>query len=171
MALKLRKFSENLDLSDFYCGVESIDKFIHSNFLRVISNFAGYYLWNEDTKEIVAFFVLDLDKVEVLNEDTADDIKLVYDYELVGMQQYHSTELMYLAVKKEYRNQGIGSLCIDEILRIAREAANVGVRFVTVDAYHTNGYSAIPFYEKNKFICVEYPNPNSDTLRMLRVIE
>ena len=76
---------------------------------------------------------------------------------------YPSMEIDYLAVRNDLRNRGYGSRIIDEI---SLRAKNKHFFFLTVDAYHTKEYSAIPFYEKQGFFALQDYSDKYDTLRM-----
>ena len=77
------------------------------------------------------------------------------------------SKIDYLAVQEEYRNQDIGSTIISQLAQLAKSQ---GRHFLTVDAFHDEGYSAIPFYEKNHFIAVEDYKKEQDTQRMFLFI-
>ena len=71
-----------------------------------------------------------------------------------GMQyatMYPTLEIDYLAVRKDLRKKGYGSLVIEELSKTAR---NRNCYFMTVSAYHSKDYSAIPFYEKQGFFAI-----------------
>lgn len=168
--LLLRKLSQDTDLSDFNCGLAVMDKFIHTELQKVLSaqqNYSGYYL--SIGTEIVALFVIDIETV-IIDEDTYDDMQLIYGIEQNSGTEYNSLEILYLAVKEEYRKQGIGSMCIDKIVSMAEQSSALGVQFITVDAYKSHAYTAIPFYHRHNFIDAEYNNPNKNTLRMIRPV-
>lgn len=169
--LSLFKLTSETDLGDFYCGLPIMDEFIHSRLQKVLSehqNYSGYYLRYKE--EIVALFVIDIESV-ILDDDMVDDIQLLCEVDSVAGKEYNSLEILYLAVKESYRKQGIGSVCIDTMLKMAHKASYVGVQFMTVDAYKSASYSAVEFYHRHHFIAAEYPNPNNNTLRMIRPLD
>lgn len=168
--LSLSRLTAETDLSEFRCGLAIMDNFIHNELLNVLSkhqNYSGYYLCTET--EIVALFVLSTEIVEI-DEDTADDMRVLCNVESIAGVKYNSLEILYLAIKEPYRNQGIGSLCIETILKMAKAASTIGIQFLTVDAYKSATYTAVPFYTRHQFIAAEYPNPNNNTLRMIRAV-
>lgn len=80
---------------------------------------------------------------------------------------YPTLEIDYLAVRKDLRGKGYGSEIMAELVK---KAKSKNCYFLTVDALHIKGYSAIPFYEKNGFFALQEYSDESDTLRMaLRV--
>lgn len=170
--LSLKPLDLDTDLSDFYCGLDVMDRFIHNDLLCVLNqyNYAGYCLCLQD--EIVAIFVIDTEKIEIIDKDTCEDINMFFDNALpipqAPISTYPTLEILYLAVKEQYRKHEIGTTCINEILHIAKSISKIGIQLITVDAYNTPSYSAVHFYEKNHFIASEYINPNKDTLRMVR---
>lgn len=168
--LSLSRLTAETDLSDFRCGLSVMDNFIHNELLNVLTkhqNYLGYYLCNET--EVVALFVLSTEVIEI-DDDTADDMEVLCNIESVAGVKYNSLEILYLAIKESYRNQGIGSLCIDTILKMARAAFTIGIQFLSVDAYKSATYTTVPFYSRCGFIAAEYPNPNNNTLRMIRAV-
>lgn len=168
--LFLRRLSPEIDLADFNCGLEIMDNFIHNKLQDILSahqNYSGYYLCYEN--EIVALFVVDIETI-ILDEDDLYDIQLAFGEEQVAGIEYNTLEILYLAVKKSYRNKGIGTVCIDKIIGMAQQSSALGVKFITVDAYKSSNYTATPFYAKHHFINAEYINPNKDTIRMIRPV-
>ena len=87
------------------------------------------------------------------------------DSQIQSQTVYPSLEIDYLAVRKDVRESGIGSRIIEELSLRAR---GKNCFFLTVDAYHTKGYSAIPFYEKQGFFALQEYSDEYDTLRMAR---
>ena len=71
---------------------------------------------------------------------------------------------IYLAVSLACRNQNIGT---EIILAITDLAHSQHTPFITVDAYVTPHYSAVPFYEKCGFTHLENQDRGYDTIRML----
>ena len=74
-----------------------------------------------------------------------------------------------LAVNKNYQNLKIGSALIDFIANIARNQKVSGCIFLTVNALHTNSYSAVSFYEKNHFAKLT-PVPQFDVWPMYKTL-
>ncbi len=175
MQLFRETFTDASILSDFTCGLPVMDNFIHHNLQAYLDAYtcSAYYLYNEN-HTIVAFFVIRHDTLAIFDEDTHDDHQIVYGTELtslINVNQYPSVEIEYLAVAKDFQHQGIGSLCIEQIIDIADEInQHLKVELITVDAFKSDVYSAIPFYEKCSFSALEYLDPNKDTLRMYRPI-
>ena len=85
------------------------------------------------------------------------------DLELRSCLSFPTLEIDYLAVRKDFRNKGIGHQVMLELMRLATEG---DVFFLTVDAYHDTSYSAIPFYEKQGFFALQEYSVDSNTLRM-----
>lgn len=175
MQLFREQFTDASILSDFTCGLQVMDDFIHHNLQSYLDAYScsAYCLYSEEG-EIVAFFVIRHDTLAVFDDDAYDDHKIIYDSALpptIPVNEYPSVEIEYLAVAKDYQRQGIGSLCIEQIIDLADEVSQLlRVELITVDAFKSEAYSAIPFYEKCNFSALEYPDPNKDTLRMYRPI-
>lgn len=87
------------------------------------------------------------------------------DFEMHSGTMYPTLEIDYLAVRRDLRDKGIGT----EIIAHLSETAHVKkCYFLTVDAYHTKGYTAIPFYEKQGFFALQEYSEEYDTLRMAK---
>ena len=152
-----------------------MDTFIHHHLQSYLDKYpcSAYCLCNEEEK-IIAFFVIRYDTLVVFDEESSDDHKIIYDTELptaIPVNEYPSIEIEYLAVAKNFQRQGIGRICMQQIINLADEVCQrLKIEFITVDAFKSDGYSAIPFYEKCHFSALEYPDPTKDTLRMYRPI-
>lgn len=168
--LHFQKQDSHYILRDFYCGVAKMDMFI-SDGLEYILQEPKYhfYIVRDDNDVIVAMFVFSEGKVirgkdeyiEIVDDGTPHAI-----FEggcVIDRICYETLEIDYLAVQEEYRNNGIGTTIISELSKLAKQQ---GKHFLTVDAFHEDGYSAIPFYEKNQFIAVEDFKAEQDTQRM-----
>lgn len=105
-------------------------------------------------------------------EDSADilkdfecGIRAMDDFMMHSGTMYPTLEIDYLAVRSDLRDKGIGT----EIIAHLSETAHVKkCYFLTVDAYHTKGYTAIPFYEKQGFFALQEYSEEYDTLRMAK---
>ena len=97
---------------------------------------------------------------------------LTNDYKDIFFSKPHypALEITYLAVNEKYGRQGLGRIVVEVILEKAQNQDLAGCQFLTVEALHTKGYSAVGFYEKCGFSPCDYPNPNKDTLRMFRTL-
>ena len=175
MQLFRTSFNDASILSDFTCGLQKMDTFIHHHLQSYLDKYpcSAYCLCNEEEK-IIAFFVIRYDTLVVFDEESSDDHKIIYDTELptaIPVNEYPSIEIEYLAVAKNFQRQGIGRICMQQIINLADEVCQrLKIEFITVDAFKSDGYSAIPFYEKCHFSALEYPDPTKDTLRMYRPI-
>ena len=154
-------------LSDFYCGVASMDRFIHdrenglAKFIKL--RLSNLWLVLEDGKT-VAFFALSKDALVLNNEDrrnieskekntvalpNADDAEMFWDKE-----KYPAFEIDYLAVCKEMRDnpdEHLGTYIVEEICKMADADIFSATMFLTVEALDTNEYSAVEFYLKCGF--------------------
>ena len=167
-------------LVDFYSGIDEMDAFIHtrlSAFLRAYRNSRFYVLRNTDGI-VVAMFVISEGRL-VLDEDCKDDLRMKFpgieewseikDYWEAGF--FPSIEIDYLAVRKEYRKQHIGTDIISTIKSFKESTYSYyHPLFLSVNAYCTKEYSAVGFYEKCNFWAAEFVNPTVETLRMYRSI-
>lgn len=133
----------------------------------------NFYVVKDDDDVIVAMFVYSEGKV-IRGKDEYVEIvddgcphAVFEDGYIIDCICYDTLEIDYLAVNEKYRNQGIGSAIISQLAQLAK---GYGKHFLTVDAFHEEGYSAIPFYEKNNFIAVEDFKKDQDTQRMFLFI-
>ena len=154
-------------LSDFRCGVKSMDDFIHdqenglAKFIKL--HLSNLWLVLEEGKTI-AFFALSKDALVLNNEDrqniegreenssalpSSDDADKFWDKE-----KYPAFEIDYLAVCKDMRDnhdEHIGTFIIEEICRMADADIFSATLFLTVEALDTEEYSAVQFYQKCGF--------------------
>ena len=105
-----------------------------------------------------------------MDEDCKEDLRLKFpdienwpelkDYWEAGV--FPSIEIDYLAVRKEYRNQHIGTDIISIIESFKDDPFYNHPLFLSVDAYCTNEYSAIRFYERCRFWASEFRGQHLD---------
>lgn len=172
------KCVDTLDgLTDFYCGVPAMDKFIHEGQAQSVAHHYCQLYTASVEEQIIALFALSFDSVNLDADDKQEisegmsttgtpDIQFDYEDTFYSKLRYPALDIAYLAVKKEFRNKHIGEFLINIIKQRAKTQTFAGCQFLTVEAYKANGYSAVPFYEKCGFAPNEFPNPNKDTLRM-----
>lgn len=154
-------------LSDFRCGVPSMDNFIHdrenglAKFIKL--RLSNLWIVFEDGKA-VAFFALSKDALILDNEDrrnieskerntaalpTPDDADKFWDKE-----KYPSIEIDYFAVCEERRQQAndhLGTYLINVIAQRAVRDEFSATMFLTVEALDTKEYSAVQFYRNCDF--------------------
>ena len=164
-------------MKDFYCGVSKMDEFIHGNLEASLQNdYCKAYSVRNENKELVAFFALsfdslqlDLDDIEDLQNGWSDTSipQPTQDYFRTFWSKVHypALEISYLAVSKKYQKRHIGTQILEAIDEMAHQQQFAGCQFLTVGAYVSNEYSAVPFYSRNHFAKLS-PVPIHDTLRM-----
>ena len=176
--LHLRLEQDTSILSDFYSGIEAMDTFIHtrlSSFLRAYN--CRFYVLRDEQDIVVAMFVVGAGQL-FLDEDCKEDLHLkfpdieewpsVHDYWEAGI--FPSIEIHYLAVQEEYRNQHIGEDILALIESYKDDVFYNHPLFLSVDAYCTDEYSAVGFYEKCNFWASEFRGQHIDSLRMYRTL-
>ena len=179
--LTIRILDDVSQLDGFNCGIKAMDDFIHSGLASSVRNhYCNLYSVTLDD-EIVAMFSLSFDSLE-LDSDSLEEMldnhtssnkpNLTSNYVATFLSKHHypALEISYLAVKKNYRLQGIGKAIVDSIADMAQRQKTAGCMFLTVEAYIEKDYSAVPFYNACHFEPCEYKNPNKDTLRMYRTL-
>ena len=178
-AFKITDYSE---LDNFECGLEEMDNFICSKDglrMSVENHYCKCFGVKDDHGMTVAIFALAFDSV-TLDSDSTDDlfsgvmsavpnISKEYTDNFKAKNHHPALEIAYLAVHKDCRGRGIGESVIEGIVNIAQRQEIAGCEFVTVDAYHNKGYSAVGFYSKCRFYTLDL-TPRKDTTRMFRML-
>ena len=81
-----------------------------------------------------------------------------------------SIEITYLAVAKERQHQHLGSFIIEKIIQDLLADNECTSPLLTVRAYKSETYTAVPFYEKCGFFPTEDASASKPTLCMYRII-
>lgn len=179
MDLRIEALHSAEVLSDFECGIEPMDRFIHSNLeFSVRNNFCKLYAVRTIQHELVAMFALCFDSLRLDSDDKEDlqlsyagtttpQIDCEYDDTFWCKAHYPALEIAYLAVDKRYQKLHIGKDIVEAIVDKAKSQTLAGCQFVTVEAYCTKEYSAVDFYTKCGFANADIV-PIYDTVRMYR---
>ena len=146
-------------LSDFYCGVEEMDDYIHDKLQAKIERMPELesYIVREGDN-IMAMTAIREKPLEVRKSDgTRFDIGAL--------------EIEYLAVRKDLRETGIGEIIMQWIDEKAR-TGHPYCKYLSVNALvdPDYGYSAVPFYEKCNFIARK-SHAMAVAVRMTRIIK
>ena len=166
-------------LDEFYSGIADMDNFIHNRlsvFLRVYNN-SRFYVLREEQGKVIAMFVVGTGQL-FLDEDCKDDLRMKFpdiesrpeikEYWEGGL--FPSIEINYLAVHKDYQHKHIGRRLIKTIAGFKEDIFYNHPLFLSVDAYCTNEYSAVRFYERCGFWASEFRGQHIDSLRMYRTL-
>ena len=160
-------------LKNFRCGIKEMDDFIHFQLDSFLSDHKNQlFIVSNEAGSIVGMFVLSegffYDERDAFIDAPAYGKPFAILDRMSGTtkiaKRYSTIEIEYLAVAQEFRNQSIGT---EIILAITDLANSQHTPFITVDAYVTIHYSAVPFYEKCGFIHLENQDRGYDTMRML----
>lgn len=150
-------------LSDFYCGIDSMDDFIHNRDNGLQSYINGHLtnLWIVKLNNVsVAFFSLSKSSLVVNNYDLENLKRSLFNRNentfFIDRPQYPCVEIDYFAVNKNFRNQGIGTLVLYEIISKVKADKLSATLFISLDAYHISKYSSVQFYKKNNFLISEH---------------
>ena len=164
-------------LSNFYCGIDEMDEFIHNKLQEYVTKTGCDTYTIKQGDEIVAMLSLGEDTLS-LDDDDKDDMRHGFvpkpnialdNKDFFTEKDFPAVEITYLAVKKERRKQGIGEYIINQVEnKVQRD--NPECEFITVEAYKTKKYSAVGFYNKCDFTPAEQPLSYKDTLRMYKVL-
>lgn len=164
-------------LSNFYCGIDEMDEFIHNKLQDYLKKAGCDTYTIKQGDEIVAMLSLGEDTLS-LDDDDKDDMRSGFvpkpnialdNKDFFAEKDFPAIEIAYLAVKKEKRKQGIGEYIISQVEKKAQRD-NPECEFLTVEAYKTKKYSAVGFYNKCDFTPAEVPLSYKDTLRMYKVL-
>ena len=120
-------------LSSFFCGVRKIDMLIHAK-----SQGLSTFISDNDCEMYIVYYQDSPVAVFVYSETNI----------LVNDKDYPSLEIDFIAVRQEFRRQGIGTAILRSIEDLA---VRKGYHFLTVDAYYNKRYSAENFYLKCGF--------------------
>jgi len=146
-------------LSDFYCGIDEMDTYIHNRLQAKIDGMPELesYIIREDG-DIVAMTAI---REKPLELRKSDGERFSID----------ALEIEYLAVRQDLRETGIGELIIQWIDEKARNEHS-HCRYLSVNALvdPDYGYSAVPFYEKCSFIARK-SHAMAVAVRMTRIIK
>lgn len=165
----IRRAGDTSALKSFYCGVKSMDDFIHDDvnglakFIALgVSNL--WLVYQSGTEKVVAFFALSKDALVLNSEDkrniernpgkpdsivSSENRERFWDEE-----KYPAIEIDYFAVCKELRDKKdihLGTFLIDEICSMSHEDVLSATKFITVEALDTPQYSAVKFYQNCDF--------------------
>lgn len=164
-------------LSNFYCGVQEMDDFIHEKLQHYLERTGCNAFVVKHDEQIIAMLALGED-VLILDEDDRDDMilgfvpkpeKAFVQSDFLSEKEFPAIEITYLAVDKKWRNQGIGEYIISQIENKVM-IDHPDYEFITVEAYKTANYSAVGFYSRCNFTPAEPPLGYKDTLRMYKVL-
>lgn len=143
---KIKKLSENDDISNFSCGLKDMDNFLKKDALMQQQEKLNVtYLVTCDNK-IIGFFSLLADSIE---------IKKVNETHNIEYETCPAVKIGRLAIDKNYSNIGFGTIILDNICgNIKSISEKLGIRFITVDAY----CNVRQFYYNNKFNHIKIKN-------------
>lgn len=146
-------------LSDFYCGVKEMDEYIHNRLQAKINRMQELesYVVREEGN-IVGMTAIREKPLEVR---TSDGTRFSID----------ALEIEYLAVREDLRETGIGESIVQWIDDKARNE-HPDCKYLSVNALvdPDYGYTAVPFYEKCRFI-PRKSHAMAEAVRMTRIIK
>lgn len=164
-------------LSNFYCGIQDMDDFIHEKLQGYLNRTGCEAYTIKLGDDIVAMLSLGEDTL-CLDDDDKDDMRSGFipkpnvaleNQDYLSEKEFPAVEITYLAVDKKWRGQGIGEYIISQVENKVKHD-RPEYEFITVEAYKTAGYSAVGFYSHCDFTPAEPPMGYKDTLRMYKVL-
>lgn len=141
---------------EFDCGDDDLNEFLlEDSFINIDNSLSKIYLCLYENK-VVAFFSLSADSIKINKK-----LKIAY-------RTYPAIKIGRLAVHKDFQRMNIGSILIDWIIGLCLELRkDIGVRFISVDAY--NQENTISFYNNNLFEALQpEKNKNKNKMPMYR---
>lgn len=144
-------------LSDFYCGINEMDDFIH---LRLQARL--------DRKDGVQFYVVKKDDAIVaLTAIRENTIEL--HIERGEVFSVDVLEIEYLAVKNSMQRKHIGKQIVEWIESDAIKDFPAA-KFISVRAFCDKDidYSAVPFYTSCGFRVIQKPHPMANNVKMAK---
>lgn len=177
--LSIRPLLSTDQLSDFFCGIEVMDEFIHDGLNEsLIQHNCLSYIITDEAGLVVAFFALGKEQLVLDDGDKDDLLSGISDSPIPSFQDsdereaflqksvFPSVDISYLAVKCDCQRKGIGSTIIRHIFGKSKEMFPECM-FLTVDALILRDikYSAVEFYEKFGFQRL-YPPTSENTIRL-----
>lgn len=179
--LRFERVESTSALSEFNCGLNVMDRFIHSGLQWCIDYHYCVVYAVKDSEDIVGIVALGCDKLELDTVDKEElqmgffpkpEIDFNYQDTFWAKSSYPAIEITYLAVREDKRQMGIGEYIIEAVAQRALDSRFnlAGCQFLTVEAYNRGEASAVGFYSRCDFVAAEEPNPNKETLRMYKTI-
>ena len=170
------------ELSDFYTGKKEMDDFLHDKLKQCDESHYSktFCVRKKKNNKIIAIFSLAFDSVDIDSGDfdnmrigsagtNMPDVNLNFREQFEQKYTYPALEIAYLAIEKSYQRLYLGSALIEEIAAKAKEQKLAGCVFLTVKAWCTSKYSAVPFYEKNNFAKLT-ATPKNDVWPMYKTL-
>ena len=179
--ITIRKLTEedSGELSSFYCGDDTLDKFFHEEVLICAKYhyFSAYCAKERRTGEIVAVFTLANDAVVIHSDEDKSDLietsasKIGNEYYPIFQKQtsFPAINIGHLGVRRDLQSKGIGQQIIDFVLQTFISYNITGCQFITVDSL--NNPRTNKFYCRNGFEYQTLNDSNKDTRRMYLTIE
>lgn len=177
--LKFERLTDASQLRDFYCGIDTMDTFLHGEFRDYLYlGICQAYVVKEDGI-VIAMYSLDKFNVFISDEVKSkmrEGVKPIPQDALDPNNPYwrlpliDSMEITYLAVAKEKQHEHIGSFIIEKIIKDLLKDETCTSPLLTVRAYKSETYTAVPFYERCGFYPTEESSDRKPTLCMYRII-
>lgn len=150
---EVRKLSFEYPVKSFNCGDADLNDFIlnEATLYQKAMLAVSYVLWEKETKQTVAFFILANDKVSLSDFDNKTEFNRFRKKKFVNekrLRSYPAVKICRLGVDESLKGMSIGSILLKFIKTFFVKDNKTGCRFITVDAYS----NAISFYERNEFI-------------------
>lgn len=173
--LFFEKIGDASVFSSFRCGIRALDDFIHEE-LQDYMDMDCKAFCVRSASGIVGLFCLDTHTLfldDSVKEKMQDGLKPSPELEECPywevMNHFPSMEITYLAVDVRFQRKHIGSFIVEQIMDYVASLTDIQLDFVTVRAYNTKEYTAIPFYKKCGFTAAADRKENTN-LFMYRVV-
>ncbi|WP_337043065.1 GNAT family N-acetyltransferase [Emticicia sp. 17c] len=157
-------------IKPFDCDDEDLNDFLANDSKVYMRELLAVTYILESDAETVAFFSLANDKISLESEPNRDKTiwnrfkKHIFpkNNNKRKMRSFPAMKIGRLAVNKNYKGYGVGTLILDYLKKMFIDNNRTGCKFITVDAYR----KSLGFYEKNQFRYLTDSDKDDDTRLM-----
>ncbi|MEK6900720.1 MAG: GNAT family N-acetyltransferase [Nanoarchaeota archaeon] len=140
--IEVQEISLLYDLHHFDCGDEDLNEFLKIDSLKYRDQLIAKTFLVIYKEQVVAFFSVMNDAIKLKLEETKGT------QDLTRLHEYPALKVGRLGVDKNYQRRGLGKICFNFILGLARKINDASAcRFITVDSYS----GSVSFYERGGF--------------------
>jgi ribosomal protein S18 acetylase RimI-like enzyme len=147
--LRIERLKESHNLSSFDCGDEELNKFLIEDALRNQREGTSvtYLVFNEGEESPIGYYSILNDSIELRKSQKRKFLKKTG----ISYEKYPATKIGRFCINCEYQKMNVGDLILRRLIGDVKEyGANVGTRFVTLDAKKDPPH-IIKFYKDNGF--------------------
>lgn len=132
--LNIRKLTPKECITGFDCGDEDLNEFIKEDALNQMDAKINVTYLCKYRGHVAAFFTLSADSIKTVNISEED--KRFLEHKGITYNYLPALKLCQLAVTQKYKSNHIGTYLVEKVIRQALDLSeNIGLRYITVDAY------------------------------------